>query len=231
MMKKPRLSLGSSKEEAPTPGSARPKLGVKAEEKNPVHKTRSTGSALAGSFGRLIKAIAFILSFGLIVLGVLYASLSATLMFTAPSDEDHTNRIWVTRGAFEGGLAPAGAYVYGSTAHSAEISIPLKALEGFTGSDNYFVAKIITGPYGDVGSKDGFVTVEGKKTPYKGTVEAQKLNKAYLGVCEEGNCVPGEVIQIPQANISGEAKGFIDLTAFTFQNYDAVIGNEQSDVK
>lgn len=232
MMKKPRLSLGSSNEESPTPGSARPKLGVKPESKNPVHKTRSTGAALAGSFGRLLKAVAFILAFGLIVLAVLYSSLSATLMFTAPSNDDHTNRIWVTRGAFEGGIAPVDAYVYGSTTQAAEISIPGKALEGYTGSADYFVAKIIAGPYGDVGStSDGFVTIEGKKTAYKGTVENQKLNKVYLGVCEEGNCVPGEVVQIPQANIAGEAKGYIDLMAMTFQNYDAAIGNEQSDVK
>lgn len=231
MMKKPRLSLGQNTEEEQSSPS-RPRLGVKSDDRNNVTSTKSTGTAIAESIGRLLKGILILVTFAVVLLGVLYSGLSATLMFTAPSEGDHTDRVWVARSAFPGGLVPEGSYVYGSASSPASGSILTKISEGFVGTERYFVAQTIAGPDGKVVSDaNGTILVNGTPTEYKGTVTEKTLEKQYLAMCTEGACKKGEVIFIPENNIVGEAKGFVNLTDFSSTNYKDGIGNETSDAK
>lgn len=231
MIKKPRLSLGQNAEEE-TSSPSRPRLGIKSDERNTVTSTKSTGAAVVESAGRLLKGILFLVSFALILLAVLYSGLSATLMFTSPSGDSATNRIWVARSAFPGGIVPNGAYVYGSASGKADPSILTKVTEGYVGTTKFFVAETIAGPAGNISKNaDGFIVVDGTATSFKGEVSDKSLNKEYLAVCKEGACKPGSIITIPQDNIVGEAKGFVNITEFSFSDYKTGIGNEPSDAK
>lgn len=231
MMKKPRLSLGQNVEEEQS-SPARPRLGIKAEDKNSVTSTKSTGTAFMESVGRFLKGILILVGFAVILFGVLYSGLAATLMFTAPSEDDHTNRVWVARSAFPGGLVPAGSYIYGSANSAADPSIMTKVAEGYIGTSKYFVGETIAGPSGKVSTNEtGNIVVDGKVTEYKGNISEQTLSKEYLSVCKEGNCTEGEVIFVPENNIIGEAKGFVNLADFSFSSYKDAVGNEPSDVK
>jgi hypothetical protein len=231
MMKKPRLSLGQNTEEEQSSPS-RPRLGVKSDDRNTVTSTKSTGTAIAESTGRLLKGILVLVAFGVILLGVLYSGLSATLMFTAPSEGDQTNRVWVARSAFPGGIVPEGSYVYGASNKAADNSILTKISEGFTGTDKYFVAKTISGPDGKVSvDGNGNIVVNGTATEYKGDFKERTLDKEYLSVCTEGSCKKGEAIFVPEGNLVGEAKGFVNITDFSFSSYKDGIGNEPSDAK
>lgn len=231
MIKKPRLSLGQNAEEEQS-STSRPRLGVKSDDRNTVTSTKSTATAVAESTGRLLKGILILVAFAVILFGVLYSGLSATLMFTAPSEGSQTNRVWVARSAFPGGVIPDASYVYGSATQAADNSIFTKIQEGYVGSANYFVAKTIAGPQDKVSNdSEGKLLIGGKATEYKAKVSGSSLNKEYLAVCMEGNCTKGEVINIPENNIVGEAKGFVNIEKFTFSNYKDGIGNEPSDAK
>lgn len=231
MIKKPRLSLGQNTEEEQS-STSRPRLSVKNDDRNTVTSTKSTGTAVAESVGRLLKGILILVGFAVILFGVLYSGLSATLMFTAPSEGSQTERVWVARSAFPGGIVPENSYVYGSATQAADNSILTKAGEGFMGTTNYFVAKTIAAPEDKVSTdSNGNVVVNGKATEHKGKVSDKSLNKEYLAVCTEGNCSKGEVITIPENNIVGEAKGFVNITDFSFSSYKDGIGNEPSDAK
>lgn len=231
MIKKPRLSLGQNTEEEQSSPS-RPRLGVKSDERNTVTSTKSTGTAVAESIGRLLKGILILVSFAVILLGVLYSGLAATLMFTAPSEDDQANRVWVARSAFPGGLVPEGSYVYGASNKAADNSILTKVAEGFVGTDKYFVAKTIAGPDGKVSTdSNGNIVVNGTATEHKGQVSDRTLDKEYISICTEGACDKGAIIFVPEGNIVGEAKGFVNITEFSFSNYKDGIGNEPSDAK
>lgn len=231
MMKKPRLSLGQNAEEEQS-STSRPRLGVKSDDRNNITSTKSTGTAIAESVGRFLKGILILVSFAVILLGVLYAGLASTLMFTAPSEGDHADRVWVARSAFPGGLVPASSYVYGSASQPASDSILTKMTEGFVGTENYFIAETIAGPHGKVSTNEsGNIVVNGAATEYKGTVSEKTLDKEYLAICSEGACKKGETIFIPADNIVGEAKGFVNIVDFTSTSYKDGIGNETSDAK
>lgn len=228
MMKKPRLSLGNSDEA--TPVNAKPRLGVKGDERSSVTTTKSTASAVLESILRIVKTIIFFVITGVILFAVLYSSLSATLMFTAPSQDSQTERVWVARGAFPGGLVPAGSYVYGSGNAGESSSLITKAGEGYTGASQYFVAEIIAGPNAKVSVDDaGRIMVNDVATAYNGSVSNQMLNKQYIGVCMEGNCEKGDILTIPEGNIYGEAKGIVDILKFTFNSYGAEVESRMSD--
>lgn len=228
MMKKPRLSLGNSDEA--TPVNAKPRLGVKSDDRSSVTTTKSTASAVLDSVLRILKTIMFFLIAGVILFAVLYSSLSATLMFTSPSEDSQTERVWVARGAFPGGLVPSGSYVYGSANSSESSSLITKAGEGYVGASKHFVAEVIAGPHAKVSVDDaGRIMVNDVATAYNGKVSNQMLNKQYLAVCMEGSCEKGSIINIPEANIYGEAKGVIDILKFTFNNYGAVVESRLSD--
>lgn len=218
MIKKPRLSLGNNEDKEVKVKN--PRLKIKNDSDSKVTGTRSTASVAVEGIGQLIKTILFFAVFGVILLGVLYSALAATLMFTAPHNDSSTERVWVARGAFPGGQVPADSYVYGSASGPATNSLLEKAGEGYIGTPDYFIAKVIAGPFGSVSNtKDGIIVVDGKNTKYKGKVADQILNKNYLAICEEGSCVKGEVITVPQENITGEARGVVDITKFTFDTY------------
>lgn len=230
MMKKPRLSLGNSDEA--TPANAKPRLGVKGEERSSVTTTKSTASAVFDSILRIIKTIIFFLIAGVILFAVLYSSLAATLMFTAPSQDSQTERVWVARGAFPGGLVPAGSYVYGSATTPESNSLITKAGEGYTGASQDFVAEIIAGPNAKVSVDDaGRIIVNDVATPYNGKVSNQMLNHQYLGVCMEGSCDKGTILTIPESNVYGEAKGVINILKFTFNDYAAEVESRNSDAE
>lgn len=229
-MKKPRLSLGLNKEKET--GNKAPRLGIKKDSTNDVIGTRSTASVAAEGIGQLIKTVFFFAVFGIILLGVLYSALSATLMFTAPHNDSATERVWVARGAFPGGIVPEGAHIYGSASDVASSSLFDRAAEGYVGVNDHFVAKTIAGPYAEVDTDaKGFVTIDGKKTAQKFTVKKQLLNKSYLAICEDGSCVKGDVIIVPAANIVGEAKGIIDITKFNFNGYEDSLTPGVTDAK
>lgn len=173
---------------------------------------RDTVAGIANTLGGGVKFVIGIALFTVFVLVSIYTVLSATLMFTAPSDDSAMERLWVARGTFQGGQIDSNVNVYGSATQEAPTDFVGRMIEGFVGTPDHFVIKTIAGPVAEVGSSKGVITVNGVKTPYKGKVANTKLIDQYLGQCIEGSCKPGEYVVVNYSSVSGEVRGVLGLT-------------------
>lgn len=176
---------------------------------------RDTAASIALTLGGGIKFILGLLVFALLVVGSIYTFLAGTLMFTAPSEDSSSERIWVARGTFQGGQIDAGTTVYGSASDFAGRDFIGKVKEGYVGAKDYFVVDTIAGPVAEVSSKNGVILVNGSATKFKGEIETTRLSKQYLAQCVEGSCAPGEYVVVDYDSIAGEVRGVISLTGLS----------------
>lgn len=173
---------------------------------------RDTAASLALTFGGGLKFILGVVIFGILVLIALYTFLSASLMFAAPSPNSETERIWVSRGTFEGGKIDPGTTVYGSSTGSAGQDFFGKIAEGYVGANDYYIADTLIGPLGEVESREGTIYLNGQPTEHKGDISPVRLSDQYLAECVSGDlCEPGDLVIIDSESVSGEVRGFISF--------------------
>lgn len=175
---------------------------------------RDTATALALSVGGGLKFILGIILLAVFVIAAIYTALAGTLMFLAPSDSA-TAKVWVARGTFEGGRIDTGKTVYGSATGDASTDLIGKALEGFVGAKDYFIADVVVGPVGDLSSSKGEIYLNGKNLHLKGNIQNIRLREQYLAKCVEGSCIPGEYVVIDSSSVSGEVRGKVSLKGVT----------------
>lgn len=213
MIKRNKISRSKITEEVPESY-----VSPLAASENPIPESsesvRNHAIAAARGVGGLAKIL---VTFTLIIIAVVlavYTSLAATLMVLAPSiDDDVTERSWVARGTFVGGMIDPGTFVYGSATSAAPEDFMGKIMEGYFGASDPFVAEVIAGPVAKVSTdKADNVLVNGEKTGYTGTVENTELRSQFLAVCVTGACEPGEIVVIESGAISGEYKGAVSIT-------------------
>lgn len=201
------------------PEGYRSPLSVLSGGKEKVETTNTTLSNVAASTKHGLKMTMLTLLFVFLILAVLYTSLAGTLMIAAPSSKGEMTKTWVARGTFNGGQIKPNTFIYASKSHAASTDFMGKVLEGYMGTDNAFVAQVISGPFNKVATDShGKITIDGKATDHSGDVVSRILNNQYLVQCIEGDCVPGEYLVAEYASVVGEARGTISpfkLDAFT----------------
>lgn len=209
MIKRTKLFRSKEAEEVPESYSsplAAPQSEIPATESGRNH----LASAVQG-VGRGTKALFGLFAFVLLLVVMIHTALAGSLMFTAPVDDKPvTERAWVARGTFVGGQIEPGTIVYGSASSAAPTDFIGKAIQGYTGAPDYFMAESIAGPVAKVETdSNNKVLVNGKDSGYTGKIESGRLDGQYLAVCISGACKEGELIIAQYESIAGEVRGFI----------------------
>ena len=207
MAKKSKLSDGELFEDN-SPTYRSPLAAPKSSNDELIETSQSTGSLIAGSLGRGIKALSLTILFTIFILVVIYTSLAGTLMFAAPVGSSFTEKAWVARGTFVGGHPATGTIVYGSATQVANSDLFGKITDGYVGAPNSFIAEVISGPYGNISTgANKEVLIDGKGTGYYGEVKDSTLNQQYLARCISGSCgAKNELVIVNGGNIIGEVK-------------------------
>jgi hypothetical protein len=209
MAKKSKLSQGELSDDS-SRNYRSPLAAPKSSHDELIETTQSTGTLIAGSLGRGIKALFLTVIFTFFILIVIYTSLAGTLMFAAPVGSSATEKAWVARGTFVGGHPSTGAVIYGSTTQVANSDLLGKISDGYIGAPDSFIAEIISGPYGKISTgPNNEVLFNGKGTDYYGEVKDNTLNQQYLARCISGECAKGELVIVNGGNIIGEVKTII----------------------
>lgn len=209
MAKKSKLSDGEMSEDNSQTYRS-PLAAPKSSNEELLDTAQSTGSLIAGSLGRGIKALILTILFTVFILVVIYTSLAGTLMFAAPVGDSVTEKAWIARGTFVGGHPSAGTVVYGSATQVTNSDLLGKISDGYIGAPDSFIAEVISGPYGNISTgANKEVLFDGKGTGYYGEVKDNTLNQQYLARCISGSCAKGELVIVNGGNIIGEVKTIV----------------------
>lgn len=145
----------------------------------------------------------------LVLTVAVYAVLAATVMVVMRAGDRH---VVVLRNAYPVGQVPAGAYVYVSSA-PVDYSHTGKLKQATVGVPAGSVVQIVAGPTGQVATdNNGYITVDGARTPYQGQVTPRRLARQYVAICIVGACEPGQAVLVGQDTVIGAAKGYLTLT-------------------
>ena len=175
--------------------------------------SRDTAVAIVRTTYGGIKFIVSMIVLVIFILVTLYTVVCGTIMYTAPAHSGNpTERLWVSRGTFDGGQISPNTVVYGSGSKDAATGFIGRAIEGYIGASDSFVAKTLIGPVGDLSSKGGTVYLNGEKTKLKGNIENYRLHDEYLATCISGSCTPGEFVVVKYPSVSGEVRGLITMS-------------------
>lgn len=213
MIKRTKLSRSKDTEEVSE--SYTSPLAASGTDIPESESARNHVAAAARGLSSITKTIITVIMLAVVVGIAVYTSLAGSLMFLAPTvDNDKvTERSWVARGTFVGGKIDTGTQVYGSATTLAPEGFIKKALEGYMGVPDAFIAEVISGPIANITTdKAKNILADGKKTGYTGEVKDTKLRSQFLAVCVSGECVPGEIVIIESGSISGEYKGDISFS-------------------
>lgn len=159
------------------------------------------------------KNIISFLLLGVLLLTVVYAGLSATVLYFASNDKGN---FFVVRGAYVGGKIPAKEIVYASKTDTIENTFISNLMEGFTGLTNPVMVKTLAGPSAQV-----YVYPETREVveinknneivkTFEGTLaEGYEptdgwLKEQYLVECVSGKCKTGELLILDKNQISGK---------------------------
>jgi hypothetical protein len=209
MIKRPNLFRNKEAEEVPESYSS--PLAAPTNEIPATESGRNYVATAVNGLGRGTKALFGLIAFVLFLFLMIHTALAGSLMFTAPVDDKPvTERAWVARGTFVGGKIDPGTIVYGSASSYAPTDFIGKAIQGYTGAPDYFMAEVIAGPVAKVETDSANkVLVNGKDSGYTGKVESAKLDDQFLAVCISGACEEGKLIIAEYKSIGGEVRGFL----------------------
>lgn len=139
-----------------------------------------------------------------IVLVVIYLSFAATIMRVLPTED--LGMIPVKNNTFEGGLVPAGERIVVSMSHSQGQEATDYLQQAFVPTKNAAVIEVLAGPWGKFGwAEPGLIAIDGEVIDgvFMDEPAQTTLESAYLAVCVEGACTPGQAYVIPSSNILG----------------------------
>jgi hypothetical protein len=202
--RKPRLASGD-KIVVDASGVGSPEFGSHSG----IIKTAAPSEPIAKRATRSMIAFAVM---GLTMLFLTYVVLATTVFVALRADG---NTVGVMRNTFPVGQAPTDAIVYVSS-ETIDHTLLGRAKQAVFGVPAGSVVQIVAGPAGIIATnKDGRVVVNGNPTEYTADVTKQTLMGNYVAICVAGACTPGDPVLVGEANIVGEARGYLGLSGLT----------------
>lgn len=153
-------------------------------------------------FSRIVKMVALVI----LSLVVVYVCFAGTILRFVPTNSD-LGLYLVKAPIYETGVIPVGGETLVSLDEPVDKSFFGKIKTAFTMHENVALIEIQGGPLGELTWTDeGLVAVNGRiieSNPLGFNPKKEYLSEEYIGVCIEGNCVPGDLIITDDDHIYG----------------------------